>query len=431
MSGTHSSGPLRAVRWADAGGSGLARPGGTRVLNTRTRRASARGFSYTGGSFTQLSGTVATATNDLFGTEQHYRLTTGTSSGNSAQFRYRWTSGGPSLSAIGGIVIPVRMEQVGSSASSELTLQISNTVSAGTANVGQIQYLQNGLLGEQFVYFPLDKFVAAGSPTQSPVDAAVYDFQLALVNRSAGTACIAVIGQPFLSCGVRPSISLGFDDARTSQFTEAYPLMSNAGLVGNLWVAADYVGTSGYMTEAQITELYKAGWMIGVHGNLTNTDGSLTTRALLLAEIQRNRDYVASRWPGGEMHYAYPGGAVSQWSISVLQELGFLTARLVNRAHPMGVGVGVSAASWMLMPSNPTLDAAASARQTDIADCITGLWPMMEMHFHSVNSVSPETAVESTSRANAKTIIELVRDKVALGVLDCVTRDEMYLRFAL
>jgi peptidoglycan/xylan/chitin deacetylase (PgdA/CDA1 family) len=418
--------------WSDPTGAALVRPDNTRVLTSRTRRAAPRALSYSGGSYLYLAGTVDAVASDVFGTQQHYRMTTGTASGDTAQFRYRWTSGNPSLSAIGGIVLPIRVEQVGSAASSELLLTISNTVSAGTANVNQLQYLHLGRTGDQFVYFPLDKFTANGAPTQVPVDANLYDFNLTLTNRSAGTATIAVLGTPQLSCGVRPTISLGFDDGLLSQYTEAYPLMSNAGLVGNLWVSPDYVDQPGYMTRAQVTELHKAGWMIGVHGNVSHTSGGITSRDILLAEVRRNLDYVAANWPGeGQRHYVYIGGAVNaSWSLSVLQELGFVTARLVTRGHPMGVGVGVTPASWLLMPSSAVLDATVAAQQTNIADCITGLWPMMEMHFHSINPVSPESAVETTSRANAKTLIELVRDKVALGVLDCVTRDDMYRRFA-
>jgi len=310
-------------------------------------------------------------------------------------------------------------------------LQISNNVSAGTANAAQTRYLQNGLIGDQFVYFPIDRFTAAGTPTQAADGTSTYDFVLYIVNRTTGTATQCLVGPPQLSCGVRPKISLGWDDGLISTYTEVFPVMSAAGLRGTLSVAKDYVGTSGYMTEAQITRLYDAGWNIVVHGVLAHTDASITTRAQLLAEVARNQAYIAEKWPGGERHYTYIGGAVvNAWSISVLQELGFVTARLVNRGYPMGVGVGMTDASWLLMASNPTLDANVATRLTDISDAVSGKWAITEMHMHSVNPVSPETGVETTSRANAQSVIDAVAAAVAAGDMDCVTREEMYRAFA-
>lgn len=434
MSTTKSSGPLRAARWSKADGMALIRPGGERLRFFERQLAAPKEFSYSGGTYSSQggSGTTATTTDTIFGSGQHYRITTGATSGNTQGFRYRWTSSnGPNLSWHGGIIIPVRVEAIGAAASSEVLLQISNSVSSGTANVAQTRYLQNGLLGDQFVYFPIDKFTAAGTPTQAADGTSTYDFVLYIVNRTTGTATQCLVGPPQLSCGVRPKISLGWDDGLISTYTEAFPMMAAAGLRGTLSVAKDYVGTSGYMTEAQITRLYDAGWNIVVHGVLAHTDASITTRAQLLAEVARNQAYIAEKWPGGERHYTYPGGAlVNDWSISVLQELGFVTARLVNRGYPMGVGVGMTSASWLLMASNPTLDANVATRLTDISDAVSGKWPITEMHMHSVNPVSPETGVETTSRTNAQSVVDAVAAAVAAGDMDCVTREEMYLAFA-
>lgn len=396
-------------------------------------KTAAKELSLSGGSYTKLgaTGTVEVGSTPWLGSQTHHRITTGSASGDQVGYRYRWTSGGPSLSAIGGIVVPVRVEQVGTTPSAEVDVVISNNISAGTANVSQKLYLQGGLTGDQFLYFPIESFVAAGTPTQvAEGTVVVYDIHVQVTNRTAGTAAVVNVGSLYTSCGIRPTISLGWDDGLLSQYTEAFPLMLAAGLRGSIGIAKDYVGQPGYMTEAQITELYRAGWDIVVHGVLAHTDAQFDTRAKLLAEVQKNRDYVASKWPGAHTHYTYIGGALSQWSISVLQELGFVTGRLVNRGAPMGLGVGVNAASWLLMPSSPTFDAVVATRTADIDAAVAQKWAMTELHMHSVNPVGSEPAIETTSRANATTIINKVRDLRALGLIDCLTRSQLYARFA-
>jgi len=407
--------------------------GGGNPYQPKRFKTAAKELSLSGGAYTKLgaTGTVEVGSTPWFGGQTHHRITTGTASGDQVGYRYRWTSGGPSLSAIGGLVVPVRVEQVGATPSAEVDVFISNNISAGTANVNQTLYLQAGLAGDQFLYFPLESFAASGTPTQVAEGAVVvYDIHVQVTNRTAGTAAIVNVGTIHTSCGVRPAISLGWDDGLLSQYTEAFPLMLAAGLRGSIGIAKDHVGQPGYMTEAQITELYRAGWDIVVHGVLAHTNAQFDTRAKLLAEVQKNRDYVASMWPGAHMHYNYIGGALSQWSISVLQELGFLTGRLVNRSAPMGLGVGVSAASWLLMPSSPTLDAVVATRSADIDAAVAQKWAITELHMHSVNPIAPEPAIETTSRSNATTIINKVRDLRAQGLLDCLTRSQLYARYA-
>lgn len=100
----------------------------------------------------------------------------------------------------------------------------------------------------------------------------------------------------------RASCSFVFDDGLISQYKHAFQYLARKGLVADMAVSVDYVGGS-YMSVAQMDEMYKAGWDLTVHGGKNHNDGTLTTSALLLAEIRRNQDFVlANGWARGAMN---------------------------------------------------------------------------------------------------------------------------------
>jgi hypothetical protein len=60
-------------------------------------------------------------------------------------------------------------------------------------------------------------------------------------------------------------ISLWFDDAWTSQFTIAYPKMDDLGFTGSIAIPTKSLGTTGYMSWAQLERLAYARWEIDSH----------------------------------------------------------------------------------------------------------------------------------------------------------------------
>lgn len=63
----------------------------------------------------------------------------------------------------------------------------------------------------------------------------------------------------------RPKLLFTFDDGWDSQYNVAYQYMSPYGLRGNIAVIPSLVNTSGYMTLAQLQEVYTAGWDLANH----------------------------------------------------------------------------------------------------------------------------------------------------------------------
>jgi hypothetical protein len=58
----------------------------------------------------------------------------------------------------------------------------------------------------------------------------------------------------------RGAITITFDDGWLTTYTQAWPVLQEFNLVGNVGVYTEAVGWSGYMSESQLQELYDAGW---------------------------------------------------------------------------------------------------------------------------------------------------------------------------
>lgn len=69
-------------------------------------------------------------------------------------------------------------------------------------------------------------------------------------------------------------LSFTFDDAFTSVYNLAFPIMRSLGLTGTVGVIKNTVGVSGTMTVAQLNELYAAGWDIVNHTTSHGFGGS-------------------------------------------------------------------------------------------------------------------------------------------------------------
>lgn len=63
-----------------------------------------------------------------------------------------------------------------------------------------------------------------------------------------------------------PTLSIVFDDGRTSQYQYAFPAMRDRGMHGTFYVITDDIGTSGHMGYDELHTLIQYGNQIGSHG---------------------------------------------------------------------------------------------------------------------------------------------------------------------
>ena len=121
-------------------------------------------------------------------------------------------------------------------------------------------------------------------------------------------------------------VTLTFDDGYTSNLEAAKLSMSPRGYTGTLFMIADRVGASGFMTAAEIVELgTRYGWDIEAHGLPNYT--TLTDDELRV-EFAKTKAWIASHGLGRGDHMAYPMGYSNDRVIGVAREF-FATCRTI------------------------------------------------------------------------------------------------------
>jgi peptidoglycan/xylan/chitin deacetylase (PgdA/CDA1 family) len=93
---------------------------------------------------------------------------------------------------------------------------------------------------------------------------------------------------------------------------------------------SDNVGTAGYLTLAQLQEMYASGWDIGNH---TKTHAHLTalTEEQVKTEIQTCSQYlIDNSMPRAAYQFAYPYGEYNDDVIQWAQDVGILSARAIE-----------------------------------------------------------------------------------------------------
>ncbi len=120
------------------------------------------------------------------------------------------------------------------------------------------------------------------------------------------------------------TVVIGFDDGLASQYAHR-SLLTAHGVNATFFINSDKVGTSGYATWAQLTDLAGAGNEIGGH---TLTHANLTTVTAAEAKRQVCDDRLALITHGFDVrNFAYPFGGWNASVKGIVSGCGYLTAR--------------------------------------------------------------------------------------------------------
>lgn len=161
-------------------------------------------------------------------------------------------------------------------------------------------------------------------------------FTLSPINANANGATDIVLDAAVLPASThKPIVCLTFDDSVATQYTNAFPALQARGLVGTLYVNSGLIGTGGYLTWAQVKEMYEAGWALCL--NSERTDQPITapaTRAAAITALETVRSDIITGMSGvgvdvsahaGLDHLAYSYGTV-----------GYPTGNIVQSCNPNG-----------------------------------------------------------------------------------------------
>jgi len=226
----------------------------------------------------------------------------------------------------------------------------------------------------------------------------------------------------------RPFCVIQFDDGLIDQYKTVFAYMSSKGFVGDIAVGKDYTDPASYCTTAQLGEMYRAGWDMVVHGVKNHNDGSLTTSALLRAEIAYNQNHLlANGWTRGAYEYVYPGGIInaSTDSKAQLTALGFRTSRLVTTGFVYPSRWGLS--SPLALNGRDLSGAYSAASDLALLDRAIDNCSGVIFFGHKIVRLSP--GANEMTFAEFKTLIDGISDRVRDGKLDVLTQAQMADRY--
>ncbi len=136
-------------------------------------------------------------------------------------------------------------------------------------------------------------------------------------------------GQGIFSTG---AVTLRLDDNWLSQYQNAFPILDQAGFDATLYVVSGQIyekGFPGYMSRAQIEEVYREGHEIGAHTR-THRDLATLSYSEKVAEIQGSRNDLLAWGVGPILSFAFPFGSYDADSLQIVKEGGFESAGTSN-----------------------------------------------------------------------------------------------------
>lgn len=126
----------------------------------------------------------------------------------------------------------------------------------------------------------------------------------------------------------RTIVTLTFDDGSADQYVNARPLLDSHHMKGTFFINSARVGTPGYMTQAQITDIAVDGNEIGGH---TINHADLPTLPADEQKRQICNDRVALFGMGFQVqNFAYPFGDADATTERIARECGYNSARSVG-----------------------------------------------------------------------------------------------------
>lgn len=121
-------------------------------------------------------------------------------------------------------------------------------------------------------------------------------------------------------------VSLTFDDGDADNY-EIRPVLAQNNLRATFYVVTGFIGTQGYMTEAQLRDLYADGHEIGAH-SLNHTKLTEVRGADLRREVCQSRlDLLALGFDA--VSFAYPYGYFDEQARQTVIDCGYNSARTV------------------------------------------------------------------------------------------------------
>jgi peptidoglycan/xylan/chitin deacetylase (PgdA/CDA1 family) len=236
-----------------------------------------------------------------------------------------------------------------------------------------------------------DFIVGAGAPDWADAN----DIILRVIAVAGQTPSVWFDELSAYAVGSTGYVTICFDDGWDDTYDNGKLKMDAYGYRGTAFIISELLGTTGYMTQAQIDELDRLGWDISGHGinNLVTSDSD-DRKADLLAQ----KKYLSTHGYRGKELYAYPNGAYNQQVIRDLQK-HFSVARTIDANHIATTGFNA-----MLLPSHTVVNTDTTGALEDMIDNAIANKDWLILVFHKI--VTTPSAETEYATADFGTVID-------------------------
>jgi len=195
-------------------------------------------------------------------------------------------------------------------------------------NYWQYQNLNpfGGYSGWYCFHLAKSQFTQFGEPSWSNIT------QIALLCSDAGLHPTRTVDSLSGVVGV-PAVVIGFDDNRSGVYTNAFPYMKAHNIVGTVYTITSKINKTGYMTTAQMQEMYAAGWDFANH---TENHVKLDTQTEAEQETAIDNARAALDALGftrASRHLSYPNGSYNADTLTAAAATGMLTGRRITDGY--------------------------------------------------------------------------------------------------
>lgn len=177
-----------------------------------------------------------------------------------------------------------------------------------------------------------------------------------------------------------PAVMITFDDGGATQYSEGYVYMNSAGLKGTLYAVTDLVDDTGYVTTANLTTMYNAGWDIGNHTS-DHTDLTSLSQGDAQTKLTTARDWLNNAgFTRASRHVGYPFGAQNATVLAAMDAVDMLTGRTITEA----LGVVPTHSPYTL--NGYILDKTKSLAQAEaLVDSAVSGNKLLTVYIHNIN----------------------------------------------
>jgi peptidoglycan/xylan/chitin deacetylase (PgdA/CDA1 family) len=226
----------------------------------------------------------------------------------------------------------------------------------------------------------------------------------------------------------RPKVIMSFDDGLTNTYSVAFADMLPKGLPGTVFAVGSLVGTTNFMTIAELQALRTAGWDIASHSyNHVDLTG-LANQAAIEAEIQANITYLESAnpvtgkvsWPEASHFLCYPFSTFNETVRAAAVAKGTKAARMgskIDLMMPRGK-------DFLKLYGYEGTNTKVFADYKAVIDDAVTRGTTAILYFHDI--VTPATISDDVTPTVFAQITSYLKDMRDAGLLDVVNFSEWY-----